>query len=188
MLLFKESTYIENRKHYEGVDDYLVREYYDIYNTLEEEDIEGFAPSEVVSYLYRNMESVPSEERISFLSSFFNNSLKNDIKIVKVWVSYLDTHMEERYVEDGEMMIEYRPSIENVPLAIRGEERYEVMVFIENILRNLELESDEIVRVLNDIDYNNLELPDKEFKNYEPVEEEFEDRAYYEQRPRRYSI
>lgn len=188
MLLFKESTYIENRKHYEGVDDYLVREYYDIYNTLEEEDIEGFAPSEVVSYLYRNMESVPSEERISFLSSFFNNSLKNDIKIVKVWVSYLDTHMEERYVEDGEMMIEYRPSIENVPLAIRGEERYEVMVFIENILRNLELESDEIVRVLNDIDYNNLELPDKEFKNYEPVEEEFEDRAYYEQRPRRYGI
>ena len=166
----------------------MVREYHDIYNTLEEEDIEGFAPSEVVSYLYRNMESVPSEERISFLSSFFNNSLKNDIKIVKVWVSYLDTHMEERYVEDGEMMIEYRPSIENVPLAIRGEERYEVMVFIENILRNLELESDEIVRVLNDIDYNNLELPDKEFKNYEPVEEEFEDRAYYEQRPRRYSI
>ena len=188
MLLFKESTYIENRKHYEGVDDYLVREYHDIYNTLEEEDIEGFAPSEVVSYLYRNMESVPSEERISFLSSFFNNSLKNDIKIVKVWVSYLDTHMEERYVEDWEMMIEYRSSIEDVPLAIRGEERYEVMVFIENILRNLELESDEIVRVLNDIDYNNLELPDKEFKNYEPVEEEFEDRAYYEQRPRRYSI
>jgi hypothetical protein len=188
MLLFKESAYIENRKHYEGVDDYLVREYHNIYNTLEEEDIEGFAPSEVVSYLYRNMESVPSEERISFLSSFFNNSLKNDIKIVKVWVSYLDTHMEERYVEDGEMMIEYRSNIEDVPLAIRGEERYEVMVFIENILRNLELQSDEIVRILNDVNYNNLELPDKEFENYEPAEEEFEDRAYYEQRPRRYSI
>lgn len=188
MLLFKESAYIENRKHYEGVDDYLVREYHNIYNTLEEEDIEGFAPSEVVSYLYRNMESVPSEERISFLSSFFNNSLKNDIKIVKVWVSYLDTHMEERYVEDGEMMIEYRSNIEDVPLAIRGEERYEVMVFIENILRNLELQSDEIVRILNDVNYNNLELPGEEFKNYEPAEEEFEDRAYYEQRPRRYSI
>ena len=86
------------------------------------------------------------------------------------------------------MMIEYRPSIENVPLAIRGEERYEVMVFIENILRNLELQSDEIVRILNDVNYNNLELPDKEFENYEPAEEEFEDRAYYEQRPRRYSI
>lgn len=189
MLVFKESTYIENRKHYEGVNDNLVREYHDIYNTLDEEDIEGgFAPSEVVSYLYRKTESVPSEERINFLSSFFNNSLKNNIKMVKVWVSYIDIHMEERCVEDGEMLIEYHPSIEDVPLAIRGEERYEVMVFIENILRNLELESDEIVRVLNDINYNNLELPDEEFKNYEPTEEEFEDRAYYEQRPRRYSI
>ena len=188
MLLFKESTYIENRKYYEGVDDYLVREYHDIWNSLEEEDLGNFAPSEVVSYLYRNMESAPSEERISFLSSFFNNSLKNDIKIVKVWVSYLDTHMEERYVEDGEMMIEYRPSIEDVPLAIRGEERYEAMVFIENILKGLELESDEIIRVLNDIDYNNLQLPDEEFEDYEPSKEECEDRAYYEQRPRRCTI
>lgn len=188
MLVFKESTYIENRKYYEGVDDTLVREYHDIYNALDEEEIEGFAPSEVVSYLYRRLESISSGERINFLSSFFNNSLKNDIKIVKVWVSYLDIHMEERCVEDGEMMIEYRSNIEDVPLAIRGEERYEVMVFIENILRNLELESDEIIRVLNEIDYNNLELPDEEFKDYEPSQEECEDRAYYEQRPRRYSI
>lgn len=189
MLEFKEYTYIENRKYYEGIEDILVREYHDIYNTLDEEDIEGgFVPSEVVSYLYRKMEPIPSEERIGFLSSFFNNSLKNDIKIVKIWVSYIDIHMEERYVEDGEMLVEYRSSIEDVPLAIRGEERYEVMVFIENILKNIELKSDEIVRVLNDIDYNNLELPDKEFKNYEPSEEEFVDRAYYEQRPRRYNV
>lgn len=188
MLLFKESTYIENKKYYEGVDDTLVREYHDILNSLEEEDLGDFAPSEVVSYLYRKMDSIPSGERINFLSSFFNNSLKNDIKIVKVWVSYLDTHMEERYVEDGEMMVEYRPSIEDVPLAIRGEERYEVMVFIENILKCLELDSDEIIKVLNDIDYNNLELPDEGFENYEPTDEEFEDRAYYEQRPRRYTI
>lgn len=188
MFSFKEYCSIENRKYYEGVDDTLVREYHDILNSLEEEDLGNFAPSEVVSYLYRKMDSIPSGERINFLSSFFNSSLKNDIKTIKVWVSYIDTHMEERYVEDGEMMIEYRPRIEDVPLAIRGEERYEIMVFIENILRKLELDSDEIIRVLNDIDYNNLELPDKEFKNYEPVEEEFEDRAYYEQRPRRYSI
>ena len=188
MLVFKESTYIENRKYYEGVEDNLVREYHDIWNSLEEEDIEGFAPSEVVSYLYRRLEVVPSNERINFLSSFFNNSLKNDIKIVKVWVSYLDIHMEERCVEDGEMMIDYRPSIEDVPLAIRGEERYEVMVFIENILKNLGLVSDEIIRVLNNVNYNNLELPDEEFEDYEPSQEELVDRAYYEQRPRRYSI
>lgn len=188
MLVFKESAYIENRKFYESVDDTLVREYHDILNSLEEEDIEGFAPSEVVSYLYRRMESIPSDERISFLSSFFNNSLKNDIKTIKVWVSYLDTHMEERYVEDGEMMIEYRSNIEDVPLAIRGEERYEVIVFIENILKGLELKSDNVIKVLNNINYNNLELPDEEFEDYEPSQEEFEDRAYYEQRPRRYSI
>lgn len=188
MLCFKESCYIENRKYYEGIDDILVREYHDIWNSLEEEDIDGFAPSEVVSYLYRRLESIPSNEKISFLSSFFNNSLKNDIKIVKIWVSYLDIHMEERYVEDGEMMLCYRSSIEDVPLAIRGEERYDAMVFIENILKGLELQSDEIVRILNDVNYNNLELPDKEFENYEPVEEEFEDRAYYEQRPRRCTI
>lgn len=188
MLLFKESAYIENRKYYEGIDDTLVREYHDILNSLEEEDLGNFAPSEVVSYLYRRLESIPSEERISFLSSFFNNSLKNDIRTVKVWVSYLDTHMEERYVEDGEMMIEYRSSIEDVPLAIRGDERYEVIVFIENILKNIGLESDEVIKVLNNIDYNNLQLSDEEFEDYEPVEEESEDRAYYEQRPRRYTI
>lgn len=188
MLVFKESCYIENRKYYESVDDTLVREYHDIWNLLEEEDVGDFAPSEVVSYLYRKMGHIPSGERINFLSSFFNSSLKNDIKTIKVWVSYIDTHMEERYVEDGEMMLEYRSSIEGVPLAIRGEERYEVMVFIENILKDLELDSDEIIKVLNDINYNNLELPNEEFGNYEPAEEEFEDRVYYEQRPRRYTI
>ena len=139
-MLFKESAYVENRKYYEGVDDTLVREYHDILNSLEEEDLGNFAPSEVVSYLYRRLETIPSGERISFLSSFFDNSLKNDIRTVKVWVSYLDTHMEERYVEDGEMMIEYRSSIEDIPLAIRGDERYEVIVFIENILKNFGLE------------------------------------------------
>ena len=188
MLEFKEYTYIENRKYYEGVEDNLVREYHDLWNSLEEEDIEGFAPSEVVSYLYRRLEVIPSGERINFLSSFFNNALKNDIKTIKVWVSYLDIHMDERCVEDGEMMIDYRPSIEDVPLAIRGEERYEVMVFIENILKNLGLVSDEIIRVLNIVNYNNLELPDEEFENYEPNQEEYEDRPYYEQRPRRYTI
>ncbi len=40
MLKFKEYTYIENRKYYEGVEDNLVREYHDLWNSLEEEDIE----------------------------------------------------------------------------------------------------------------------------------------------------
>lgn len=188
MLVFKESTYIENRKYYEGIEDNLVREYHDIYNTLAEEEIEGFAPSEIVDYLYRRLEGKNNNERIDFLSTFFNNSLKNDIKMAKVWVSYIDIHMEERYVEDGEMMIEYRSNIEGVPLAIRGSERYDAIVFIESILKALQLEDNEVIKILNDIDYNNLQLPDEEFENYEPSQEEYEDRPYYEQRPRKCNI
>ena len=50
--------------------------------------------------------------------SFFSNALKNDIIKTKYWVSYLDTHMEERYVEDGEIMYSYSTN-KNCPLAIR---------------------------------------------------------------------
>lgn len=186
-LYFKEFAYIENRKFYEGVSDYLVREYHDILNELNEEEIEGYAPSEVSTYLYRELDSIPMDKKVEFLSSFFNNSLVNDIKTIKVWVSYLDTHMEERYVEDNEMLIEYRPTIENVPLAIRGD-KDSVMIFIDNILKTLHLEDSEVIEVLNNVDYGNASLPDEEFNDYEPSQEDTEDRAYYEQRPRRYTI
>lgn len=184
-LSFKEFSYIENRKYYEGVSDHLVREYHDILNIVEE--VGEYAPSEVSTYLYRELDSVPANKKVEFLSLFFNNTLVNDIKTIKVWVSYIDIHVEERYVEDNEMLIEYRPTIENVPLAIRGD-KDSVMVFIDNILKTLHLEDNEIIKVLNNIDYDNASLPDKEFENYEPTEEEYEDRAYYEQRPRRYTI
>lgn len=184
-LWFKEFSYIENRKYYEDIDDTLVREYHDILNKVEE--VGDYAPSEVIAYLYRELESVPEEKKIEFLSLFFNNSLINDIKTVKVWVSYLDTHMDYRCEEDGEMLLEYRPTIENTTLAIRGD-KDSVMVFIDNILKNLHLEDAEIIKILNNINYNNASLPDEEFEDYEPSNEEFEDRAYYEQRPRRYTI
>lgn len=186
-LYFKEFAYIENHKFYEGVNDVLVREYHDTLNIVDEEELEGYAPSEISTYLYRELDSVPNDKKVEFLSSFFNNVLVNDIKTIKVWVSYLDTHMEDRYVEDNEMLIEYRPDIENVPLAIRGD-KDSVMIFIDNILKTLHLEDNEIIEVLNNINYDNASLPDEEFGNYEPTEEEYEDRAYYEQRPRRYSI
>lgn len=187
MLAFKESCYIENRKFYEGVNDTLVREYHDIYNSTEE--VENYpTPSEIVSYLYRELEGYTHYNKTAYLISFFNKAIKNDIKTIKVWVSYLDTHMDdERYVEDNEMMIEYRSSIEDIPLAIRGE-RYDVIVFIDDILKALKLEDSEVIKILNNIDYNNLKLPDEEFEDYEPISEECEDRAYYEQRPRRYTI
>ena len=187
MLVFKESTYIENRKYYEGIDDYLVREYHDIFNKIDE--VENYpAPSEIVSYLYRELEGIEVYNKAAYLIMFFNKAIKNDIKTIKVWTSYLDIHMDdERYVEDAEMLIEYRSSIESIPLAIRGE-RYDVIVFIDNVLKALELKNDEAIEVLNNINYNNLELPDEEFEDYEPSQEEFVDRAYYEQRPHRYSI
>lgn len=184
-LSFKEFSYIENRKYYEGVNDTLVREYHDILNIVEE--LGEYAPSEVSTYLHRELDSVPANKKVEFLSLFFNNTLVNDIKTIKVWVSYIDIHVEERYVEDNEMLIEYRPTIENVPLAIRGD-KDSVMIFIDNILKTLHLEDNEIIEVLNNINYDNASLPDEEFGNYEPTEEEYEDRAYYEQRPRRYSI
>lgn len=183
-LYFKEFSYIENRKYYEGVSDYLVREYHDILNIVEE--VGEYAPSEVTTYLYRELDSIPVDKKVEFLSSFFNNTLVNDIQTIKVWVSYLDTHMEDRYIEDGEMMVEYRPTIENTPLAIRGD-KDSIMIFIDNILKTLHLEDNEIIEILNNIDYNNSSLPDEEFENYEPSQEEYEDRPYYEQR-RRYSI
>lgn len=184
-LYFKEFSYIENRKYYEGVSDYLIREYHDIINIVEE--VGEYAPSEVTTYLYRELDSIPVDKKVEFLSSFFNNTLVNDIQTIKVWVSYLDTHMEDRYIEDGEMMVEYRPTIENTPLAIRGD-KDSIMIFIDNILKTLHLEDNEIVEILNNIDYNNSSLPNEEFENYEPSQEEYEDRPYYEQRPRRYSI
>nr|DAO04275.1 MAG TPA: hypothetical protein [Caudoviricetes sp.] len=183
-LYFKEFSYIENRKYYEGVSDYLVREYHDILNIVEE--VGEYAPSEVTTYLYRELDSIPVDKKVEFLSSFFNNTLVNDIQTIKVWVSYLDTHMEDRYIEDGEMMVEYRPTIENTTLAIRGD-KDSIMIFIDNILKTLHLEDNEIIEILNNIDYNNSSLPDEEFENYEPSQEEYEDRPYYEQR-RRYSI
>jgi hypothetical protein len=184
-LYFKEFSYIENRKYYEGVSDFLVREYHDILNIVEE--VGEYAPSEVTTYLYRELDSIPADKKVEFLSSFFNNTLVNDIQTIKVWVSYLDTHMEDRYIEDGEMMVEYRPTIENTPLAIRGD-KDSIMAFIDNILKSLELKDSEVIEILNNINYNNTSLPDEEFKNYEPTEEEYEDRPYYEQRPRRYTI
>lgn len=64
---------------------------------------------------------------------FFNNALKNDITKKKFWVSYLDTYMENRYIEDGEIMYSYSSKIENCPLAISGSKK-EVCKVIRTII------------------------------------------------------
>ena len=82
--------------------------------------------------LYLNsIENLDAEKVISF----FNNALKNDIIKTKYWVSYLDTHMENRYVEDGEIMYSYSTKIKNCPLAIRGNKR-EVCKVVKTILHS----------------------------------------------------
>lgn len=81
MLVFKESCYIENRKYYESVDDTLVREYHDIYNEIE--DVEKLLPSEIINYLYRELENIEVYNKAAYLISFFNKAIKNDIKTIK---------------------------------------------------------------------------------------------------------
>lgn len=82
-----------------------------------------------VSLYLNSIENLDVEKVISF----FNNALKNDIIKTKYWVSYLDTHMENRYVEDGEIMYSYSSNIKNCPLAIRGDKK-EVRRVIKTII------------------------------------------------------
>ena len=63
---------------------------------------------------------------------FFQKAIKNDISKVKYWVNYLDTLMDERYVEDGELLYEYDAKVDS-PLAIRGS-RKEIEKFIKTII------------------------------------------------------
>lgn len=63
---------------------------------------------------------------------FFNDAIENDIIKEKYWVSYLDTHMEYRYVEDGETLYAYETE-NNSPLAIRGG-RKEIEKFIKTVI------------------------------------------------------
>lgn len=82
-----------------------------------------------ISLYLNSIENLDADKVVEF----FNNVLKNDIVKTKYWVSYLDTHMENRYVEDGEIMYSYSSKIENCPLAIRGNER-EVFKTIKTII------------------------------------------------------
>lgn len=82
-----------------------------------------------ISLYLNSIENLDADKVVEF----FNNALKNDIVKTKYWVSYLDTHMENRYVEDGEIMYSYSSKIENCPLAIRGNER-EVCKTIKTII------------------------------------------------------
>jgi hypothetical protein len=128
MLEIKSICEVEVLKKEYGINDDLVK-----LNT-------GYIMNEISKYSYEmdhislyinSIENLDTNKIISF----FNNALKNDIVKTKYWVSYLDTHMENRYVEDGEIMYSYSSKIENCPLAISGSKK-EVCRVIKTIIHS----------------------------------------------------
>lgn len=84
-----------------------------------------------ISLYLNSIENLDTDKVVEF----FNNALKNDIIKKKFWVSYLDTHMENRYIEDGEIMYSYSSKIKNSPLAISGSKK-EVCRVIKTIIHS----------------------------------------------------
>ena len=168
--------YIENRKVTENVQDWLVREYYCIEN-VEFADIEIYLKREIGKL--QEFEEQGLVE--TFLKNFFETIIKENITVRKYWVEYIDIHMEERYVEDGEIMYEYESDYW-APLAVRGQ-REEVELFIKKLLDAINAESK-----FEDLDLDLSEL-EEEFESDDYEEEGGSiDRAYYEQRSRNFTL
>lgn len=166
--------YIENRKVIEEVQDWLVREYHDI------EDVEF---SDIEIYLKREIDKLSEfkEQGLvkSFLKSFFETIIKENITVRKYWVNYLDTLMDERYVEDGEILYEYESDYW-APVAIRGKKE-DIVLFIKKLL-------DEVGFKFEDLNLDLSELEEEfECDDYEEEGGSI-DRAYYEQRSRNSSL
>ena len=166
--------YIENRKAAEEVQDWLVREYHDI------EDVEF---SDIEIYLKREIDKLNEfkEQGLikSFLKSFFETIIKENITVSKYWVEYLDIHMDERYVEDGELMYSYESDYWS-PLAVRGT-KDEAELFIKKLLEKTEFKFEDL-----NLDLSELE---EKFESYDYEEEGGSiDRPYYEQRSRNFTL
>ena len=166
--------YIENRKVVEEVQDWLVREYHDI------KDVEF---SDIEIYLKREIDKLSEfkEQGLvkSFLKSFFETIIKENITVRKYWVNYLDTLMDERYVEDGEILYEYESDYW-APVAIRGKKE-DIVLFIKKLL-------DEVGFGFEDLNLDLSELEEKfESDDYEEEGGSI-DRPYYEQRSRNFTL
>ena len=168
--------YIENRKVMEEVQDWLVREYHDI-KDVEFDDIE--------IYLKREIDKLKEFEEQglveTFLKNFFETIIKEEITVRRHWVEYLDTNMEYRCVEDGEIMYEYESDYW-APVAIRGQKE-DVVLFIKKLLGAVGLGSK-----FEDLKLDLSEL-EEEFESDDYEEEGGSiDRAYYEQRSRNFTL
>ena len=166
--------YIENRKVVEGVQDWLVREYHNI-EDVEFDDIKIYLKREI-----SKLEEFKEQGLVkSFLKSFFETIIKENITVRKYWVDYLDTLMDERYVEDGEFLYEYESDYW-APVAIRGKKE-DIVLFIKKLL-------DAVGFKFEDLNLDLSELED-EFESNDYEEEGGSiDRPYYEQRSRNYSL
>lgn len=80
----------------------------------------------IVKYLNDDM-------NLDSIVSLFNNAMKNDISKDNYMVSYLDTLMDERYVEDSGVLYGYFSLEYKCPLAIRGT-RKEVVKFVKMLI------------------------------------------------------
>lgn len=166
--------YIENRKVMEEVQDWLVREYHDI-RDVEFDDIKIYLEREI-----KKLQEFKEQGLVeSFMKSFFETIIKENITVRKYWVNYLDTLMDERYVEDGEILYEYESDYW-APVAIRGSEE-EVELFIKKLL-------DEVGFKFEDLNLDLSELEEKfESDDYEEEGGSI-DRPYYEQRSRNFTL
>lgn len=184
MLKIKEYCTIENQKASDMVQDWLVRRYHDIFSTLDVNNCESDNIfTNIILYLNREVKKLKEfkdQELVkTFLKNFFETIVKEDITTRQYWVNYLDTHMEERYVEDGEILYTYESDYWT-PLAVRGPKN-EVELFIKKI-------SDKIEFCVESLKLDLSELED-EFE-YDDYEEEGGsiDRPYYEQRSRNFTL
>ena len=126
MLKFKSICEVELlKKEYEVVDD-LVR----INKSIETFDRYGSIFNYELHLVANYLNKIATDKDL--IVKFFQDGIKNDILKVRYWVNYLDTLMDERYVEDGESLYEYDTKIDS-PLAIRGNKK-EVEKFIKTII------------------------------------------------------
>lgn len=204
MLQIKSICEVEVLKEQYGIKDNLVK--LNAANIMNE--ISKFSyEMDYISLYLNNIENLDIDKIVLF----FNNVLKNDIAKTKYWVSYLDIHMGERYVEDGEIMYSYSSKIENCPLAISGSKK-EVCKAVKTIIHATNISekffgdhkngvpksvqrSNLNALIVNDFNgdvnkfskfiISKLELNDIEQSlNDDDVTTYYEiDRAYYEQRP-----
>lgn len=133
MLEIKSICEVEVLKEQYGIKDNLVKLNSNIINELSKYSYE----MDYISLYLNSIENLDAEKIVAF----FNNTLKNDIIKRKYWVSYLDTHMENRCIEDGERLEEDLEGIKE-----SRDRKFDTYVFTE-LEKELQYASDSFNKV-----------------------------------------